>query len=121
MSEGFYVRQNHGKEYEVGVAYGDVLWRLSLELAIDGPIALALTWSVDDDLDVYVDGIAAGTALPTYRVFTNPMHDPFADLVVGIANDDRSGLPSKAMAIWNVTFTEKHFHESEIIERIGKN
>ena len=121
MSTGFYVRQNYGKEYEIGVAMGTNLWTTSLHLADGRGANLAVTWSVVSGLEVFVDGFRAATdKTGKTRVFTNPSIDPFTDIVAGKANDDVTATPVEDVALWNVTFWSQKLLEPEIAAVVGK-
>ena len=115
MSSGFYIRQNYGKEYEMGVAMGMTLWKTSVHLAAGRSTNMVITWSVEAGLEVFVDGFQAATNVAgKTRVFTNPPVDPFPDIVAGQANDDVTGTPVEDVAIWNVTFWSQKLSDREI-------
>ena len=121
MSTGFYVRQNYGKEYEIGVAMGTNLWTTSLHLADGRGANLAITWSVVSGLEVFVDGFRAATdKAGKTRVFTNPSIDPFTDIVAGKANDDVTATPVEDVALWNVSFWSQKLLDAEIAAVAGK-
>ena len=89
LSEGWYFRQNYGKDYEAGVAFGQRLWTVSISLAVDRALWVAMMWS-DQGLDVYVDGLPAGSDdQGKARLYVESGSiDPFPDVVVGRANHE---------------------------------
>ena len=120
MSEGFYVVQHYGKDYEVGVAKGNKLWSVRLFVHEDALVYFVLTWS-EQGLDVYVDGILAGAdAKGETRVFTSPAYDPFPEIVVGYANDRPYAGKSINEHIVNVTHWSVYYHQEEVEHLQGK-
>ncbi len=102
MSEGFYIRQNSGREYETGVSKGDRIWTVKFFLVPESPAAIIFTWN--EALHVYVDGMPAGTNVTgASRVFTDPEVDVLNSLVVGKANDDFSSLSWPSIRLIDVT------------------
>ena len=86
-SNGVYVRQNYGQEFEVGFAVDDRAWSVH-ELYIDpgAYVNVVITWQTS--LRVYVDGVMAGVDYAgRERVYVPSSVDPFPDLVIGAAND----------------------------------
>ena len=115
MSSGFYIRQNYGKEYEIGVALGSTIWVTSIHMATGPSASVTITWSIEAGLAVTVDGFRAATNVAgETRMFTNPPIDPFPDIVAGQANDDVNGTAAEDIAIWNVTFSSRKLNDTEI-------
>ena len=87
MSEGFYFRQNYGREHEIGVAKDTTLWSVTFFLLENEDALVLFTWN--DTLRAYVDGIPIGDDLHgSDRLFTAPEFDLFPEIIVGKANTD---------------------------------
>lgn len=88
LSEGWYFRQNYGKDYEVGVALRERLWTTSFNLQTDQNIWLAMMWT-PQGLTVYVDGLLSATDVEGVpRVFSESVIDLFPNIVIGGANSE---------------------------------
>lgn len=119
MSEGFYVRQNYGKDYEVGVAKGTTQWKVRLFLHDDVIVYFVLTWS-EQGLDVYIDGVLAGSdAKGTTRIYSSPAFNPFPNLVVGWQNDKSYTGKSIDEYVVNVTHWDIFYHQEDVDDLAG--
>ena len=68
-------------------------------------------------LEVYVDGImAAKDSVAGQRVYTDPRFDPWRNLVVGKANDDRASDALPELEIYNITHWAKYYEMTEVRE-----
>ncbi|XP_013393280.1 uncharacterized protein LOC106161002 [Lingula anatina] len=90
-SEGFYIRQNYGKEFEVGVAKQGTLWTVRFGLDARKWTTVTLVWNLERGLTVFVDGFL----VQENRAGVSRLHipytiDPFPRLLVGKANDEVS-------------------------------
>ena len=68
-------------------------------------------------LEVYVDGImAAKDLVAKQRVYTDPRFDPWRNIVVGKANDDRASGALPELEIYNITHWAKYYDMTEVRE-----
>ena len=113
-SEGIFIRQKYGKEFEIGVAKGETEWLVSFNLKENVVSNLALTW--DEGIEVFVDGTAAGQdVIGNRRLFIPSIVDPFPELVVGAANDEVIPEGSLMSAeVFNIT----HWSRGKEVEEI---
>ena len=71
----------------------------------------------DEVLEVYVDGImAAKDSVSAQRVYTDPRFDPWRNIVVGKANDDRAPGSLPELEIYNITHWAKYYDMMEVSE-----
>ena len=88
LSQGFYVRENHGQELEVGVGISDRLWRATFNVTTGEWVDMAFTWMDGESLSLYVDGVITVKSVQNeQRLSLNRKYDPFPYLAVGMSND----------------------------------
>lgn len=115
LSEGVYIRQNLGEEYEVGVANGPRLWQVTFSLITGSWTNIALTWSTSDGLVVYVDAIRVEQDFAgSERVFWMGEFDPFQNLSIGKANDEEADVQDGHMRIWNLIHADVKYEPDQI-------
>ena len=120
MSEGFYFRRNYGMEYETGVALGETIWVGTLNLREDVESHVVITWN--RSLNVYVDGkLSVKDIEGKWRLYTSPMYDPFPNIYLGKANNDRMSEDGpRVMAIYDVTYVDVVYTQQEVYQMTGK-
>ena len=102
-SNGIYLLQRYGSEYELGVAMGPLVWSVRFRVAPMMWLNINAVWSKSEGLFVLVDGRAYGDDQPHQRDFEEWMFETFMDVVIGV---DPDGSP--------------HIHESRFeIEKIS--
>ena len=121
LSDGIYVRQNYGKDYEVSVGFRDRQWTVEhMYLQPDTSTWLAAVWS-ETGLAVHIDGLLAGSDVTgSSRLYFQDELDPFPDLVIG--GDSSAiwkGLTS-SLAIDDVIHWDQSFVEEDLPKQTGK-
>jgi len=115
-SKGFYIRQNFGREWEVGVSLQGTTWKTALHLSQDRLVHMLLTWSSSDGLVVYIDGLSMATN-PTgsARVHSSLSFDQFQVVMVGAANDvddaAAGSLDISHVEFWNTALSQQDIHQ----------
>ncbi|CAH1794576.1 unnamed protein product [Owenia fusiformis] len=89
LSEGFYLRLMHGKEFQIGTSVAGREWNIEFKLGFDEWTHLTLTWKSPDGLCLYVDGFRVACDIKGKDRFFVQYGDidPFPRLVVGKASD----------------------------------
>ena len=120
-SPGFYLRQNNGQEFDVGVAMEDELWQSSLTIAWGSPCHVVLMWSKDIGLRLFIDGLlAAETPASIPRVHVAASFNPYHDLYLGKSNDDSRLYPEDfpagypTLSIGHIIHVSKTFSKAEM-------
>lgn len=122
VSEGIYIRQNYGKEFEIGVASDTVQWTVTFHLLSGFWTNVGLTWSATSGLAVYVDGVPVGeNSAGASRVFWKAQFNPFQDLVIGRANDDE-GVDGggRGMRVWRIIHADLKYTTDQMRNFVGK-
>ena len=85
LSEGYYIKKNHGSEFEVGVMKGNSVWRSKFHLLFEPSwTQLAFTWSQSRGVAAYVDGLLVGQNLQaSTRKFLATEFRYFPQITVG--------------------------------------
>ena len=86
-SNGVYLLQRYGDEYELGVTLGPHVWNVVFRLKPDIWVNINAVWSEDSGLFVLVDGVAFGDSAPHERDFEAWMFNTFMDVVIGVDTD----------------------------------
>ncbi len=119
QSEGYYVRRQFGKNYQITVAKDTKLW--TVDFYLQDNVEASVLFTFKEGLDVYVDGLTVGSD-PTgkARDYPKPLFDQCLNLVVGAANDDRSGKTTPSLRIWNLKHWDKFYISTEVATFYGE-
>jgi len=122
VSEGIYIRQNYGKEFEIGVTSDAVQWTVMFYLVTGFWTNIGLTWSATSGLAVYVDGLPVGEDLiGASRVYWKAQFNPFQDLVLGGANDDEGVVAGgRGMRVWRIIHADLQYAADQMTDFVGK-
>lgn len=105
MSNGFYMRRNYGKDYDLGVAIADKLWSCNFYIMNEGTTFIAFSWSNETGLKLTVDNFEEECAPKAVeRLYTFPMYDLFNNIYVGRANTYGEEPDELNMMIYNLTY-----------------
>ena len=99
---GFYVRLNSINDtttpptgvFDVGISTSTMKWQLLFVAELQTAMHLIVNWKSDKGLDVYVDGLCAGTQVEGFPREPLPVcgaDDPFPNFYIGRRNDIESG------------------------------
>ena len=86
-SNGAYLLQRFGDEYEFGVAMGPSVWSVVFRLVPEFTTDIHAVWNQSMGLTVYVDGASQVNNQPRDRDFEPWMFETFTDVVFGVNMD----------------------------------
>ena len=98
-SNGAYLLQRFGNEYEFGVAMGPSVWSVVFRLVPEFVINLHAVWDQSNGLDVSVDGASHVTNQPRERDFEPWMFETFTDVVLGVHSDNSPHIEEQRFEI----------------------
>ena len=105
-SNGIYLLQRFGDEYEFGVAMGLSVWSVVFRLVPEFMTNLLAVWDLSTGLTVSVDGASHVNNQPRDRDFEPWMFETFMDVVLGVRADgsthtDGTRFEIEAMSMYN--------------------
>ena len=89
FSEGIYLIQNYGDQYELGISKGNDLWSARFILLPEIWLPVTATWNETYGLRVTVDHDVIVDNTPEQREFVAGNFDPFAQVLIGV---DETGM-----------------------------
>uniref|UniRef100_K1QND3 Uncharacterized protein n=1 Tax=Magallana gigas TaxID=29159 RepID=K1QND3_MAGGI len=99
FSEGFYLLQKYGDQYEFGVSKQDKLWRQKFRLLPNLWTNIFASWNDSAGLKLYVDGYLMKRDDPEKREYEDDSFDPFSEIVIGL---DQEGLPINSTNLFDI-------------------
>lgn len=99
FSEGFYLLQKYGDQYEFGVSKQDKVWRQKFRLLPNLWTNIFASWNDSAGLKLYVDGFLMKRDDPEKREYEDDSFDPFSEIVIGL---DQEGLPINSTNLFDI-------------------
>ncbi|CAH1779490.1 unnamed protein product [Owenia fusiformis] len=117
LSEGFYFRQIHGKEYQIGVTKASKEWLVEFTFQGAQWHQITWTWNETNGLIVYINGLRTLSDKTGTERFYVPYGDidPFPRLVVGKSNSDPRQDVTLDTQLTNLTHWESVLSHEEIL------
>lgn len=114
------MRRNCGSQYELGVAVGAHLWKVTFYLPASSWTHVAMTFNQTAGLKVYVDGqLEASDAAGSQRFYVQAEFDQFANMTVGQCNDLPLDPSSPGVAVWNLTHVDAVYSKADLLAMSG--
>lgn len=99
FSEGFYLLQKNGDQYEFGISKQDKVWRQKFRLLPNLWTNIFASWNDSAGLKLYVDGYLMKRDDPEKREYEDDSFDPFSEIVIGL---DQEGLPINSTNLFDI-------------------
>lgn len=105
-SEGWYLIQRFGDQYEFGVSVAQSTWKANFRLMSGTWAHIVAMFDPDEGLNVYVDDVLFNTTLTGDRTFVKLAFDPIAEVLIGLHGDgspltDDNYFEIKHISIYN--------------------
>jgi hypothetical protein len=114
-SEGFYLLQKFGDQYEAGVSKGGQNWRVNFRLVADFFIHVFITWDEISGLTAFVDEQEFKQEQYVEVDYDEDIFDTFNKFLVGIDKNEEPILEDEWFEIRSIDFHDK------VIPRTGSN
>ena len=103
-SNGIFLVQSYGSEYEVGVSMGEQVWSVEFRLVPKLWVNIYAVWGPSSGLFVLVDGVSYGDLDPDTRDFEPWMFETFMDVVIGVDLDGSPHVEESRFEIQKLSF-----------------
>ncbi|XP_069123478.1 uncharacterized protein [Argopecten irradians] len=87
FSDGLYLLQRFGDQYEFGVSKNELVWKVNFRLFADTWVKIHAEWDVTNGLTLVVDSTEWVQKTPETRDYFPGAFDGFVEVVVGTTND----------------------------------
>lgn len=90
FSEGFYLLQRYGDQYEFGISKSENVWKHTFRLLPNVWTNIFGSWNDSGGLKLYVDGHLLKELGPEKREYEGDNFDPFSEIVIGRDREGRA-------------------------------
>ena len=116
-SQGYFVRRNYGKEFEVGVGLGEKIWSGKLYLQEGVMTSVTFTWEQVSGVCLYINGLLVQCMdTSATRLYIPSPVDPFMNITIGMENAEvfsQGGV--NGLKVFNISHVDRVYTESEVL------